>query len=611
MKPVPNCVLSRPSPCDAQTAYAPVVGPPAASLDDRFDRPQRLFYPSYFWMFLLLAPVPHLLLERRDDLFQSTADLVVDLADGGDFLLQLRVVLLDVVEQIALELLHLIDRHVVEESVDARIDRKDLIGHRHRLILTLFEQFHHAHAPRQLHLGGLIQLAPELRECGHLAILREVQSKRPGHLLHGLDLRGSSDPGDRQTDVDRRADTGVEEIAPQIDLTVRDRNDVRRNVRRHVASLRFDDGKRRETASTQFVAQLGCAFEQPGVQIKYIARIGFASRRPAEQQRKLAVGDRVFRQVVIDDQRVFAVVPEVFPDGRTGKRRQELHRRRVAGAGGDHHAVVHGMVFFERLHDAGHGRALLADGDVDAKDVQPFLIDDRVDRNRGLPRLAVADDQLSLAAPDRDHGVDGFDAGLERFANGLASIHAGRHDFDAGGVLRLDRALAVDRLTDGVHDATHEGLADRNFRDAARPLDRIAFLNADIVAHQHGADIVFFEVQRDAVEPAGKFEHLAGHGSVEAVYFGDAVADLDDGPGLLDIDLFVEAFDLFFDDRTDFVCPDLHGYSLFSRQQDLQIAQATSDGAVDDRTADVDLQAGEVTGIGLKRDIDVALQRVA
>jgi hypothetical protein len=43
----------------------------------------------------------------------------------------------------------------------------------------------------------------------------------------------------------------------------------------------------------------------------------------------------------------------------------------------------------------------------------------------------------------------------------------------------------------------------------------------------------------------------------------------------------------------------------------LQIAQATSDGAVDDRTADVDLQAGEVTGIGLKRHIDFALQRVA
>jgi hypothetical protein len=39
--------------------------------------------------------------------------------------------------------------------------------------------------------------------------------------------------------------------------------------------------------------------------------------------------------------------------------------------------------------------------------------------------------------------------------------------------------------------------------------------------------------------------------------------------------------------------------------------QAASDGAVDHRTTDVNLQTGEVTGVGLKRHIDFALERVA
>jgi len=42
-----------------------------------------------------------------------------------------------------------------------------------------------------------------------------------------------------------------------------------------------------------------------------------------------------------------------------------------------------------------------------------------------LPGLAVADDELALAAADRDHGVDGLDAGLEAGSSPLARDHAG------------------------------------------------------------------------------------------------------------------------------------------------------------------------------------------
>src|ERR1043165_3279514 len=49
---------------------------------------------------------------------------------------------------------------------------------------------------------------------------------------------------------------------------------------------------------------------------------------------------------------------------------------------------------------------------LDADDPGALLVDDGVDRDRRLAGLAVADDQLALAAADGDHGVDGLEAGL-------------------------------------------------------------------------------------------------------------------------------------------------------------------------------------------------------
>ncbi len=132
-------------------------------------------------------------------------------------------------------------------------------------------------------------------------------------------------------------------------------------------------------------------------------------------------------------------------------------------------------------------------------------------------------------------------------------------------MLGLDRPLAVDRLTDGIDDAADQRFSDRNFRNTAGSLHRIAFLDPDIVTHQHGTDIVLFQVERDTIESAGELQHLPGHGPVQTVDLGNTVADLNDGPCFLDIDLLVESLDFFLDDRTDFFGPDLHDDSFYSR----------------------------------------------
>ncbi len=59
--------------------------------------------------------------------------------------------------------------------------------------------------------------------------------------------------------------------------------------------------------------------------------------------------------------------------------------------------------------------------------------------------------------------------------------------------------FAVDRLTDRIDHSADQGFADGDFRNAAGALDRIAFFDSDIVAHQHGAHVVFLQVQGNAI----------------------------------------------------------------------------------------------------------------
>src|SRR6185503_2881906 len=104
-----------------------------------------------------------------------------------------------------------------------------------------------------------------------------------------------------------------------------------------------------------------------------------------------------------------------------------------------------------------------------------LLVDDGVDGHRGLAGLAVADDELALAAADRNHRVDGLVTSLHRLAHRLAVDDARRHALDRGGLRGLERALAVDRLAQRVDDAAQQLAAHRHFEDAARGLHGVAF----------------------------------------------------------------------------------------------------------------------------------------
>ena len=142
--------------------------------------------------------------------------------------------------------------------------------------------------------------------------------------------------------------------------------------------------------------------------------------------------------------------------------------RRLGSRSGDHDGVVHGAGVGQSLHHLRDRRALLPDRAVDADHVAALLVDDGVQNDGGLAGLAVADDQFALAAADRNHRVDGLDAGLQRLAHRLPVDHARRDALDGHALLGGDRALAVERNAQRIHHAADQRFAHGRGHDRRR-----------------------------------------------------------------------------------------------------------------------------------------------
>ena len=185
------------------------------------------------------------------------------------------------------------------ETVDTGEDDGDLDLDLERLVLALLyidtisidlisipmdgrtKQLGETGTTRQEEASGRVEIGTELRERSDFTVLSEVKLKRPSEFLHdlaaqivstlshqrGMDVRLRSGPDTRhtQTNVDSRPDTTEEQLSLQEDLTVRDRDDVGRDVRRHVSSLSLDDGKGGKGSSTELVVHLRGTLEETRV----------------------------------------------------------------------------------------------------------------------------------------------------------------------------------------------------------------------------------------------------------------------------------------------------------------------------------------------------------
>ena len=193
---------------------------------------------------------------------------------------------------------------------------------------------------------------------------------------------------------------------------------------------------------------------------------------------------------------------------------------------------------------------------------------------RGLAGLAVADDQLALAAADRDQRVDGLEAGRHRLVHRLARDDARRLDVGDAALGGLDR-----------RPCRRSGCRARRPRGRAAPcrparrrsswvrLTMSPSLDVAVRAEDHDADVVDLEVQRHAADAAGELDHLAGLDVVEAVDARDAVADREDPAHLGDLGLLAEVPDLLLEDRGDLSGLDRHyptSFMMFCRCASLE-----------------------------------------
>src|SRR6185436_13004378 len=164
---------------------------------------------------------------------------------------------------------------------------------------------------------------------------------------------------------------------------------------------------------------------------------------------------------------------------------------------------------------------------------------------------------------DRDERIDRLQASRHRLMHGFPRNDTRRLDVHTHPLVGLDRALAVDRVSQRVDDATEQALADRRVDDGAGALDGLAFLDLTVVAEDHDADVVDFEVERHAAHAVLKLDHLARLHVVETVDAGDAVADRQHLADFGDFRLLTEILDLVLQDRCDFCGADIHQPASF------------------------------------------------
>ena len=252
-------------------------------------------------------------------------------------------------------------------------------------------------------------------------------------------------------------------------------------------------------------------------------------------------------QVVVDDQRVHAVVHEPLAHGRAGKRGEVLTGGGIGRRRRKDDGVRHRPGLLEHGDDLRDRRLLLPDRHINAIErpvggvarrlggaVEASLADDRVDADRRLARRPVADNQLTLTAADRNHRVNRHDAGLHRLSDRTAADDSWRKLFNRIGDIARDGPLSVQRLTQRVDDTAQQSLADGDLEELPGRAHLSALAKLRVVAEDDDADLGLVQVQCQTRDAVAEVEHLVEHDIGQPFDLGNTVADLaDDADALL------------------------------------------------------------------------------
>ena len=265
----------------------------------------------------------------------------------------------------------------------------------------------------------------------------------------------------------------------------------------------------------------------------------------------------MLREIVVNAQGVAFGIAKIFPNRAPGVWSDVLHGRRIGGRRSHNDRISHRAMLFEHFHNLGYGRALLPDRHIDADEILPALVDDRIQRYGRFAGLPVTDDQLALPTANRHHGIDRFDARLYRFLHWSPVDHARSEALERIEIVCIDGAFAVNGASEGVHYAPDHRFAHRNRHNAARAAHLVAFFDAAVIPEKDCAHLVLFEVQGDTHRLRPKFNQFAGHYVLEAVQPSDTIAHADHVSRFRYIYNCIKILNLRLKYVRDFVCSDL------------------------------------------------------
>ncbi len=259
------------------------------------------------------------------------------------------------------------------------------------------------------------------------------------------------------------------------------------------------------------------------MQVENVTWVCFTTWRTFQQQGNLTVCPGLLGQIIKDDQSVFAAIQEVLTHRTTSVWSQELHCCRIGCTSGNDDGVIHSVVFFQLANNVRNRRLLLTYGNVDTLNARTFLVDDGVNGKSSLTSLTVTNDQLTLTTTDWYHGINSLVTGLHWLVYALTCNYTRSNALNRCTSLRFNWTFTVNRGTQSVDYTTQQGFAYRYFQNTASTLGSLAFSQTFVFTQNNRAYRVAFQVHRQAVYTAFKFNHLTVHGVGKTVDTNDTV----------------------------------------------------------------------------------------
>ena len=154
------------------------------------------------------------------------------------------------------------------------------------------------------------------------------------------------------------------------------------------------------------------------------------------------------------------------------------------------------------------------------------LVDHCVECDCGLTGLAVTNDQLALATANREHRIDAHNTSHQWLVHALAAHHADRLTLDEAALRSSNSWATIKRLTEWVHHAAKQLLANWHTQHLTLELDAVASSHTLVATKQHSTNFIFHQVEGKCLNDTcfGLYlEHLAIASMAQAMYPGHTI----------------------------------------------------------------------------------------